>query len=77
LLLRKAHLLIEYENNNNRAEQLTNIVTRFNMGKRLNLIQRGSYERKVHLSALRYTKSFKWHLSPWKKSAGRSPGKYF
>ncbi|KAJ8909749.1 hypothetical protein NQ315_014018 [Exocentrus adspersus] len=46
LLARKAHLLIENENNN-RAERLMNIVARFNMGKRLNLIQRGSYERRV------------------------------
>lgn len=76
LLARKAHLLIENENNN-QAERLMNIVARFNMGKRLNLIQRGSYERRVYLSGLRYNNSLKWHNSPWKKVTGNSPGKYF
>jgi hypothetical protein len=65
LLIRKAHLLIENKNNN-QAERLMNIVSRFTMGKRLNLIQRGSYERRVCLSGLRYNKSLKWHVSPWK-----------
>lgn len=54
-----------------------NIVARFNMGKRLNLVQRGSYERRAYLSGLRYNKSFKWHSSPWKKCIGKSPGTNF
>lgn len=76
LLLRKAQLLIENETNN-ASERLMNLVARFNMGKRLNLIQRGSYERRVYMSGLRYNKSFQWHSSPWKKSTGKSPGKHF
>ncbi|KAK5644983.1 hypothetical protein RI129_006283 [Pyrocoelia pectoralis] len=54
LLIRKAHLLIKNENNN-RAERLMNVVSRFNMGKRLNLIQRNSYETRVYLAGLRIT----------------------
>lgn len=75
-MIRKAHLLIENENNN-RAERLMNIVARFNMGKRLNLVQRGSYERRVHISGLRHNHKFEWHYSPWKRVTGQSPGKYF
>lgn len=54
-----------------------NIVSKFNMKKRLNLIQRGSYERKVHLAGLRYNYSFKWQSSAWKKTTEKSTGKYF
>lgn len=75
LLVRKAHLLIENENNN-RAERLMNIVARFNMGKRLNLIQRGSYERRAHLAGLRHNKRSFWHSSPWKRATGQSPGQH-
>ncbi|KAJ8911760.1 hypothetical protein NQ315_008812, partial [Exocentrus adspersus] len=76
LLVRKAHLLIENENNN-RSERLMNIVARFNAGKRLNLIQRGSYQRRVHLSGLRHNKQLSWHYSPFKHLTGSSPGTYF
>jgi hypothetical protein len=76
VLVRKAHLLITNENNN-AAERLMNIVSRFTMGKRLNLIQRGSYARRVYLAGLRFNKAFKWHRSPWKKYTGSSPGDHF
>lgn len=75
VLVRKTHLLIENENNN-RAERLMNIVARFTAGKRLNLIQRGSYQRRVYLSGLRHNKNANWHYSPYKKFTGTSPGKY-
>ncbi|KAF2882521.1 hypothetical protein ILUMI_23657 [Ignelater luminosus] len=52
-------------------------TTRFNTGKRLNIVQRGSYERRVHISGLRHNHKFQWHYSPWKKVTGQSPGKYF
>lgn len=54
-----------------------NIIARFNMGKRLNLVQRGSYERRAYASGLRYNKRFIWHSSPWKKVTGGSPGTNF
>lgn len=47
------------------------------MGKRLNLIQRGSYQRRVYLSALRYNKKIDWHRSPYKSITRTSPGKHF
>lgn len=54
-----------------------NIVARFNMGKTLNLVQRGSYERRVYRAGLRFNRSFNWHTSPWKRCVQRSPGQYF
>ncbi|CAH1170902.1 unnamed protein product [Phaedon cochleariae] len=54
-----------------------NIVARFNQGKRLNFIQRGSYQRRVHLSGLRHNKQFKWHSDPYKNYMGCSPGQHF
>lgn len=53
MLLAKAHLLIDNETNN-RAELFMNILARFNMGKRLNLIQRDSFQLRSYLSGLRY-----------------------
>ncbi|CAG9857125.1 unnamed protein product [Phyllotreta striolata] len=50
---------------------------RFNQGKRLNLIQRGSYQRRVQLSGLRYNGKTEWHTSPYKHATGNSPGQYF
>ncbi|XP_031331888.1 uncharacterized protein LOC116162414 [Photinus pyralis] len=76
LLIRKANLLIENENNN-AAECLMNIVSRFNMGKRVNLVQRGSYERRVYLAALRYNKAFEWPISPWKNVTGATIGENY
>ncbi|KAB0803297.1 hypothetical protein PPYR_00267 [Photinus pyralis] len=65
LLAKKAHLLIANENNN-AAERLMNIVARFNMGKRLNLIQRNSYGTRVYLAVLRYNSGHNWSISAWK-----------
>lgn len=74
-LLAKAHLLIENETNN-RAELFMSILARFNMGKRLNLIQRGSFQTRSYLTGLRYNKGPSWHTSPWKKHFKKSPGSY-
>lgn len=54
-----------------------NIVSRFTSGKRLNLVSRGSYQRRKYLSGLRHNKKFTWHSSPYKQVVGCSPGKYF
>lgn len=45
VLTRKTRLLIE--NENNAMERLMNIIARFSMGKRLNFIQRNSYNTRV------------------------------
>ncbi|KAK5648270.1 hypothetical protein RI129_003162 [Pyrocoelia pectoralis] len=67
--------LIDNETNNH-AELFMSILARFiNMGKRLNLIQKGSFQNRTNLTSLRYC--FEWHYSPWKKATKRSPGKYF
>ncbi|KAB0790406.1 hypothetical protein PPYR_15226, partial [Photinus pyralis] len=53
MVIRKAHSLIDNETNN-RAELFMNIVSRFTMGKRLNLTQRSSYNIRADLSSMRY-----------------------
>lgn len=75
ILLRKSSQLIDNETNN-RAECFMNILARFTEGKRLNSIQRGSFQARCHLSALRYNKSFDWHTSPWKYLMKNSPPPY-
>lgn len=74
LLVTKAPLLISNETNN-LAEQYMNILARFNMGKRLNLVQRDGFETRSYLTGLRYNKGASWHTMTWKKCFERSPGK--
>ncbi|KAF2902711.1 hypothetical protein ILUMI_03490 [Ignelater luminosus] len=47
----------------------------FNMGKRLNLIQRDSFQTRSVLSGLKYNEGHLWHYKPWKAFFNRSPGK--
>lgn len=54
-----------------------NIVCRFNAGKRMNLIQRGSFQTRANLSSLRYNKGASWHYSPWEEIMQSSPGQHF
>jgi hypothetical protein len=73
-VLLKANMLIDNETNN-RAELFMSILARFNMGKRLNLIQRDSFQIRSYLTGLRYNQGEEWHLSSWKKAFKKSPGK--
>ncbi|XP_049819332.1 uncharacterized protein LOC126264655 [Aethina tumida] len=59
-LLMKADLLLDKETNN-KAEIFMNIMARFNMGKRLNLIQRNSFQIRAHLSVLSYNYGSDWN----------------
>lgn len=72
LLLAKAHLLINNETNNT-AELFMSIMARFNMGKRLNLIQRDGFQIRAYLSGLRFNKGVLWHHKSWKKHFLTSP----
>ncbi|KAI4465284.1 hypothetical protein MML48_3g00003487 [Holotrichia oblita] len=76
LLLAKSHSLIDNETNNG-AELYMNILARFNMGKRLNLIQRDGFQMRSYMTGLRYNEGQIWHSKPWKKCIGASPGKIF
>lgn len=75
LVISKAALLIEYETNN-KAELFMSLLARFNMGKRLNLIQRDSFQTRSYITGLRYNKGSTWHASPWKTRFCTSPGKH-
>lgn len=76
LVWQKAGLLVKNANNN-ASERLMNIVARFNQGKRLNLITRGAYTRRVWMAALRYNKGFRWYLEPYERLFGKAVGPYF
>ncbi|CAG9771359.1 unnamed protein product [Ceutorhynchus assimilis] len=73
-LTTKAHLLLDKETNN-RAELFMSLLARFNMGKRLNLIQRDSFQMRSHITGLKYNYGYRWHEKPWKTVFNRSPGK--
>lgn len=45
------------------------------MGKRLNLIQRNSFQTRAYLTGLRYNQGIKWHEQSWRKIFHRNPGK--
>lgn len=66
------------EETSNRAELLyMSLVAKYTSGKRLNLIQRDSFQRRCTVAGLQYQKGHMWPISPYKKFAGSSPGKYF
>lgn len=69
-----AHLLADKETNN-RAELFMSLLARFNMGKRLNLIQRDSFQLRSNLTGLKYNEGHMWHTNPWKKLFEVSPGR--
>lgn len=73
-VLTKADLLIDNETNN-RAELYMSLLARFNMGKRLNLIQRDSFQTRAFLSGLKYNEGHLWHYQSWKQFFAKSPGK--
>lgn len=59
LLLKKADLLIDKETSN-LAELYMSILVRFNMGKRLNLVGRNSFEMRACMSGLHFNDKFAW-----------------
>lgn len=75
-LLAKAHLLIDNETNN-RSELFMSLLPRFNMDKRLNLVQRDGFQTRVYLNGLKYNESHSEHTKPWQTLFRRSPGKNF
>lgn len=72
-LVAKAARLKENKTSN-AAEYYMSLVAKFNGGKRINFIQRGSFQRRCHMAALRFQKGLAWEHSPFKKVAGKSPG---
>lgn len=45
-----------------------NVISRFNgEKKRLNLVERNSFETRCILSILRYNNGVKWHFKAWKQ----------
>jgi len=73
---RKADRLV-YNTPTNIAENFMSLVAKFTGGKRVNYTKTGSYERRVLGAAQVHSRGPSWHLSPWKKLTGKSPGKLF
>ncbi|KAK9888991.1 hypothetical protein WA026_004275 [Henosepilachna vigintioctopunctata] len=59
----------------NREELFVSILANFNMGKRLNSIQRDGFSDRATLTGLTYNQEPLWHQTSWKKYFDRSPGK--
>lgn len=53
------------------------LVSKMIGGKRVNFTSSTSYQRRCYAAGLSHTSGPSWHLSPWKKLAGRSPGGVF
>lgn len=60
MLLTKSLLPIDRKTNN-RAEIYMSLLACFNMGKRLNLVQRDLSQIRSYLAALKYNKAYLWH----------------
>lgn len=73
---RKADRLV-FNTTTNIAENFMSLVAKFNGGKRVNFTRTGSYQRRVLGATQVHSRGQSWHLSPWKKLAGKSPGKFF
>ncbi|XP_063221397.1 uncharacterized protein LOC134530485 isoform X1 [Bacillus rossius redtenbacheri] len=68
---------VAFNETTNEAERYMALVAKFTGGKRVNYTLQGSYHRRCHGAGLAHTLGASWHLSPWKRMSGRSPGKVF
>ncbi|KAJ8914142.1 hypothetical protein NQ315_016220 [Exocentrus adspersus] len=75
-VIRYGDNLIDNETNN-RAELFMSILCKYNAGKRLNLIQRGSFQTRAHLAGLQYNEGVRWHENAWMKLMDTNPGTNF
>lgn len=75
-LVKKANALYN-DDTNNRAELFMSLLAKYNAGKRLNLIMRGSFQTRCHLASLQYNKGPDWQGSVWKHIVKKSPGRTF
>lgn len=56
-------------------ENVFSRLCKFNMGKRLNIMSRGSYQRRVMITVLQHNDDYEWHHEGLRKFAGCKPGK--
>lgn len=68
---------LRFNDTTNQAERFMSLVSKFSGGKRINFSKRGSYRRRCFGAGLSHIKGPSWHMSPWKRMTGRSPGKVF
>nr|CAD7257524.1 unnamed protein product [Timema shepardi] len=75
-LIRNSDRLV-FNKTTNQAERLMSLVSKATGGKRVDYAKRGSYKRRAIGAAISHSAGPVWHLSPWKKMSGKSPGKSF
>lgn len=76
MVLEKADRLAS-DTTTNHAERFMSLVSKFTGGKRINYTKKGSYYRRCLGAAASHSGGPGWHISPWKKLCGRSPGCIF
>lgn len=59
---------------NNHAEMFMSLLCKYQSGKRLNLIQRGSFETRCYMAALQYNLGISWSTAPWENILDFNPG---
>ncbi|XP_022913996.2 uncharacterized protein [Onthophagus taurus] len=75
-LLKKCHKLVNNETNN-KAELYMSLLAKLNCGKRLNLIQRGSFQSRAHIAAVGYNTGYRWQTHCLQKAGGGKVGYRF
>ncbi|XP_055531248.1 uncharacterized protein LOC129722058 isoform X3 [Wyeomyia smithii] len=60
-----------------RSENVFTRLCKYNMGKRLNLMNRGSYQRRVWVTTLEHNEVGRWHLNCMDVFAGCHPGRVY
>ncbi|CAH1114767.1 unnamed protein product [Psylliodes chrysocephalus] len=58
----------------NKAEMFMSLLAKYNAGKRLNLITRGSFETQANIAVLRYNKGINWHADSWRNITDTEEG---
>lgn len=56
-----------------RAENVFSRLCKFNAGKRLNIMSRGSYQRRLWITVLQHNEGYEWHYEGLQKFAACTP----
>lgn len=61
---------------NFRVENLYCRLSKYNVGKRVDTMSRGSYQRRVYITVLQHNEDFSWHDKYMEMYTGECPGFY-
>lgn len=60
--------------NDSRVENLYCRLSKYNVGKRVDTMSRGSYQRRVYVTVLQHNEGYQWHNKHMHKYTGEHPG---